>query len=98
MWEENVQVSILGINSVVVGMVVAGINVIGQHLLQGVYKGFQKANGFSIMILVIIKLFKVSTNCPISEFFLFRYQIFKSHLFCHYFSNFVIRFYNRAIK
>ena len=60
MWEEYVQVQLIfGIISVVVRVVVAGINVIGHHLLWTVYKGFQIAHGFSIIILVIIKLFSL---------------------------------------
>ena len=60
MWEEYVQVQLIfGIISVVVGVVVAGINVIDHHLLRTVYKGFQIVNGFSIVILVIIKLFNL---------------------------------------
>ena len=63
MWEEYVQVQLFyGIISVVVGVVVAGINVI-THLLRTVYKGFQIANGFSIVILVIIKLFNLLQVC-----------------------------------
>jgi len=53
----DVQVTLnFGIISVVVGINVAGINVIGHHLLRTA--SLQKANGYSIMILVIIKLFK----------------------------------------
>ena len=64
MWEEYVQVQLIfGIISVVVGIVAAGINVIGHHLLRTVYKGFQIANGFSIVILVIIKLFNLLQVC-----------------------------------
>ena len=69
MWEEYVQVQLFyGIISVVVGVVVAGINVI-THLLRTVYKGFQIANGFSIVILVIIKLFNLlQVNCSLLKF------------------------------
>ena len=41
---------------VVVGTSVAGVTVDGHHLLQTVYKGFQTANGVSIVNLVIMKL------------------------------------------
>ena len=72
MWEEYVQVQLIfGIISVVVRVVVAGINVIGHHLLRTVYKGFQIANGFSIVILVFIKLFNLLQVC--------------SYLICHFF-------------
>ena len=55
MWEEYVQVQLIfGINSVVVGTVVAGVTVDGHHLLQTVYKGFQTANGLTIVNLVIM--------------------------------------------
>ena len=64
MWEEYVQVDhIFGVISVVVGTIVVGINVIGHHLLRAVYKGFRIANGFSIVILVFIKLFNLLQVC-----------------------------------
>ena len=70
MWEEYVQVQlILGIISVVVGTIVVGINVKCHHLLRTVYKGFRIANGFSIVILVIIKLFNLlQVNCSLLKF------------------------------
>ena len=64
MWEEYVQVQLIfGIISVVVGAVVVGINVKRHHLLRTVYKGFRIVNGFSIVILVIIKLFNLLQVC-----------------------------------
>ena len=70
MWEEYVQVQlILGIISVVVETIVVGINVKCHHLLRTVYKGFRIANGFSIVILVIIKLFNLrQVNCSLLKF------------------------------
>jgi hypothetical protein len=53
--ELDVQVTLnFGIISVVVGMVVAGINVIGNHLLRSA--SLQIANGFSMKNWVIMKL------------------------------------------
>ena len=70
MWEEYVQVElIIGVISVVVGAIVVGINVMIHLLLRTVYKGFRIANGFSIVILVIIKLFNLlQVNCSLLKF------------------------------
>ena len=70
MWEEYVQVElIIGVISVVVGAIVVGINVMIHLLLRTVYKGFRIANGFSIVILVFIKLFNLhQVNCSFLKF------------------------------
>ena len=87
MWEEYVQVELIfGVISVVVGPIVVGINVIGHHLLRAVYKGFRIANGFSIVILVFIKLFNLhQVNCSflkLKKYTVGIKEIFSNLLFC----------------